>query len=65
MRLAEQLAIAPAERVDLYYAELLTDAGCTASTSQLAMLLLGDETIARQQFFYLPTLQIRWRFSIG
>src|SRR5690348_17189223 len=52
MRLAEQFELSPAEQVDLYYAELLMDAGCTAWTSQLAMFLLADETIARRQFFY-------------
>jgi hypothetical protein len=41
MRLAEELSVTPAEQVDLYYAELLMDAGCTAWTSQLAAFLLS------------------------
>jgi len=46
MRLAEQLAIPPAEQVDLYYAELLMDAGCTAWTSQFAAFLISDEIVS-------------------
>jgi hypothetical protein len=44
MCLAGVLGIAPDERVDVYYAGLLMDAGCTAWTTEVAALVLGDET---------------------
>jgi HD-GYP domain-containing protein (c-di-GMP phosphodiesterase class II)/DNA-binding CsgD family transcriptional regulator len=65
MQLGAELRISPAERVDLYYAELLMDAGCTAWTSQLATFLMGDEIIARQQFVFFvdpsnPLAMLGW-----
>jgi len=52
MRLADHLALAAPQRVELYYAELLMDVGCTAWTSQLAAFLLGDEILARRQLVF-------------
>src|SRR5215210_5078072 len=52
MRLAEELGVPSPDQVDLYYAELLMDAGCTAWTSQLATLLLGEEIAARQRYVF-------------
>jgi HD-GYP domain-containing protein (c-di-GMP phosphodiesterase class II) len=52
MRLAEVLGIAPEPRVDVYYAGLLMDAGCTAWTTEIAALVLGDEITARRELFF-------------
>ena len=53
MRIAEALELPSEQRVHLYYAELLKDAGCTAYTSQLAGLWMTDELAAKRdlQFF--------------
>lgn len=53
MHLAEVLELPSEQRVHLYYAELLKDAGCTAYTSQLASFWMADELAAKQdlQFF--------------
>ena len=57
MQIAEKLELSSEERVNLYSAELLKDAGCTAYTSQLATLWLGDELAAKRdlQFFREPS----------
>jgi len=52
MRLAGVLDIAPQQRVDVYYAGLLMDAGCTAWTTEIAELVLGDEITARRELFF-------------
>jgi len=52
MPLAEELGLPASQRVELYYAELLMDVGCTAWTSQLAAFLVGDEILARQRFVF-------------
>src|SRR6185437_9156797 len=52
MRIADQLQLSPDQKVSLYYAEILMDAGCTAWTSQLAASILGDEIIARREFVF-------------
>ncbi len=51
-RIADELGLAPHERRDVYYAGLLTDAGCTAWTSQLANHFLGDEIAARRALLF-------------
>lgn len=48
MRLAAQLGLPPQDRADLYYTELLKDAGCTTWTSQLATFWLADEIVAKR-----------------
>ena len=52
MCLADALAIAPDQHVDVYYAGLLMDAGCTAWTTEVAALVLGDEIAARRELFF-------------
>ena len=52
MRIAADLGL-PAEQLpDLFYTELLMDAGCTAWTSQLAATILGDDIAARRDLFF-------------
>ncbi|MBM2832772.1 MAG: C-di-GMP phosphodiesterase class, partial [Dehalococcoidia bacterium] len=53
MHIAQELGLSLEQRTDLYYAELLKDAGCTTWTSQLASFWLVDELAAKQdlQFF--------------
>ncbi len=48
MHIADQLQLSADQQVDLYYAQLLMDAGCTAWTSQLAGFILNDEIAARR-----------------
>jgi HD-GYP domain-containing protein (c-di-GMP phosphodiesterase class II)/DNA-binding CsgD family transcriptional regulator len=65
MRIADLLDLPPADRADLFYAELLMDAGCTAWTSQVAATILGDEIAARRQLFFFsdpadPRDVLRW-----
>jgi putative nucleotidyltransferase with HDIG domain len=43
MRLAESLAIPPAERSALYYALLLKDAGCSSNAARMAALFGSDD----------------------
>src|SRR5919198_2561009 len=52
MHVADQMQLPAEQRVDLYYAELLMDAGCTAWTSQLAGVILSDEIAARREFVF-------------
>src|SRR5438046_6565740 len=52
MHVADEMQLPPDERVDVYYAELLMDAGCTAWTSQLAGVILSDEIAARREFVF-------------
>jgi HD-GYP domain-containing protein (c-di-GMP phosphodiesterase class II) len=49
MQIAEELGLTSDERIDLYYSELLKDAGCTAYTSQLAAFWLVDELAAKRE----------------
>ena len=53
MHIAEEMELPLEQRTDLYYAELLKDAGCTTYTSQLASSWLVDELAAKRdlQFF--------------
>ena len=65
MQLAEQLGLSPQEKIDLFYAELLIDAGCTAWASQMAVAILGDEIAARRDLFFFrdredPRDMLRW-----
>jgi hypothetical protein len=53
MRLAEALELPPEQRVHLYYAELLKDAGCTAYTSQLAGFWMADELATKRDLQFL------------
>lgn len=52
MHVAEQLRLPVEQQIDLYYAMLLMDAGCTAWTSQLAGLIVSDEIAARRDFLF-------------
>jgi HD-GYP domain-containing protein (c-di-GMP phosphodiesterase class II) len=52
MHVADQMQLPADQRVDVYYAELLMDAGCTAWTSQLAGVILSDEIAARREFVF-------------
>jgi HD-GYP domain-containing protein (c-di-GMP phosphodiesterase class II)/DNA-binding CsgD family transcriptional regulator len=65
MHIADRLGLTPAQRVDLFYAELLMDAGCTAWASQTAAAILSDDIAARRQFYFLtdpsdPRDLLRW-----
>jgi HD-GYP domain-containing protein (c-di-GMP phosphodiesterase class II)/DNA-binding CsgD family transcriptional regulator len=65
MRIADVLGLPPAVRADLFYAELLMDAGCTAWASQVAATILGDDIAARRQLFFFsdmadPRSVLRW-----
>ena len=53
MHIAQEMQLPLEQRTDLYYAELLKDAGCTTWTSQLASSWLVDELVAKRdlQFF--------------
>ena len=53
IHIAQELQLSLQQRTDLYYAELLKDAGCTTWTSQLATFWLADEIAAKRelQFF--------------
>ena len=53
MHIAQEMELPLEQRTDLYYAELLKDAGCTTWTSQLASSWLVDELAAKRdlQFF--------------
>jgi hypothetical protein len=48
MHVADHMQLPAEQRVDVYYAELLMDAGLTAWTSQLAGVILNDEIAARR-----------------
>ena len=53
MHIAQEMELPLEQRTNLYYAELLKDAGCTTYTSQLASSWLVDELVAKRdlQFF--------------
>ena len=52
MRIADQLNVSLDQRVGLYYAELLMDAGCTAWTSHFASYVINDEIEARRDLYF-------------
>ncbi len=65
MHIAEQLGLSLDQRADLFYTELLMDAGCTAWTSQIATTILGDEINARRELFFFsdpgdPREVLKW-----
>jgi HD-GYP domain-containing protein (c-di-GMP phosphodiesterase class II)/DNA-binding CsgD family transcriptional regulator len=65
MRIAEVLGLSQRDRSDLFYAELMMDAGCTAWASQVAATILGDDVTARRQLFFFsdygdPRDVVRW-----
>lgn len=65
MHIADELGVPPEQRVDLFYAELLMDAGCTAWTSQMAATILGNDIVARRELFFAndpsePRELLRW-----
>ena len=53
MHIAQEMELPSEQHTDLYYAELLKDAGCTTYTSQLAGFWMADELAAKRdlQFF--------------
>ncbi|MBI2855443.1 MAG: HD domain-containing protein [Chloroflexi bacterium] len=56
MYLAREIGLSPQQQADLYYTELLMDAGCTSYTSQIAAYVMGDEITARRElYFYTDT----------
>ena len=58
------MELLPEETVDLYYAELLMDSGCTAWTSPLAAYLEGDEMTARKDL-YVQSVESDSKHSMG
>lgn len=52
MRVADRLKVSLDQQADVYYAELLMDAGCTAWTSHFARYVMNDEIAARRDFFF-------------
>lgn len=65
MHVADQLQLSVEQRAELYYAELLMDAGCTAWTSHLAASIISDEIAARREFYFFtdasnPLDVLRW-----
>jgi HD-GYP domain-containing protein (c-di-GMP phosphodiesterase class II) len=52
MHVADKLGLTVDQRADLYYTELLMDAGCTAWTSHFAASIVGDEIVARRDFLF-------------
>ena len=65
MHLADELGLPAEQRVDLFYSELLMDAGCTAWASQMATAILGDDTAARRDMFFFrdpndPRDMLKW-----
>lgn len=52
LAIGAELGLGTEEQTDLYYAELLMDAGCTAFTSQFAAYILGEEIAARRDLYF-------------
>ena len=57
MNIADRLRLSSDERMSLYYAELVMDAGCTAWSSQLAASIMGDEIAARRELFFYSDMR--------
>jgi hypothetical protein len=57
MCIADELQLSADERVNLYYTELLKDAGCTTWTSQLATSWLVDELAAKRDLQFFRNVQ--------
>jgi HD-GYP domain-containing protein (c-di-GMP phosphodiesterase class II) len=65
LRLADALRLRSTLRADLFYAQLLMDAGCTAWASQTAAAILGDDITARRQMVFMcdprdPRDLVKW-----
>ncbi len=70
IQIAHDLGLSPSQCADLFYAELLMDAGCTAWTSYLATTIRGDEIAARKALLFEtdvrdPRALIRWLIRYG
>lgn len=52
MHIADKLRLPKDQQVDVYYAELLMDAGCTSWTTQLARFIIGDDIAARRDWVF-------------
>jgi HD-GYP domain-containing protein (c-di-GMP phosphodiesterase class II) len=52
LQIGAELGLSAQDMADLYYAELLMDAGCTAFTSQLASYIVGEELAARRELYF-------------
>jgi|GEM_PF-2351124 len=65
MCIGRELNLSTDELADLFYAALLTDAGCTAWASQTAAAILGDDIEARRELFFFtdptdPRDMLKW-----
>jgi HD-GYP domain-containing protein (c-di-GMP phosphodiesterase class II)/DNA-binding CsgD family transcriptional regulator len=65
MCIGRKLNLSSEEQADLFYAGLLTDAGCTAWASHAAAAILGDDMEARRQLVFFtdptdPRDMLRW-----
>jgi HD-GYP domain-containing protein (c-di-GMP phosphodiesterase class II)/DNA-binding CsgD family transcriptional regulator len=65
MSISRELGLSNGELADLFYAGLLTDAGCTAWATQAAAAILGDDMEARRQLFFFtdptdPRDMLKW-----
>jgi HD-GYP domain-containing protein (c-di-GMP phosphodiesterase class II)/DNA-binding CsgD family transcriptional regulator len=63
--IGRELSLSSDEQADLFYACLLTDAGCTAWASQAAAAILGDDMAARRELFFFtdptdPRDMLKW-----
>lgn len=63
--IGRELSLSSDEQADLFYACLLTDAGCTAWASQAAAAILGDDMTARRELFFFtdpadPRDMLKW-----
>jgi HD-GYP domain-containing protein (c-di-GMP phosphodiesterase class II)/DNA-binding CsgD family transcriptional regulator len=52
MAIADRLSLSPKEKATVYYSELLMDAGCTAWAGYVATAIMGDEMVARRDFYF-------------
>ena len=57
MHIAQEMELPVEQRADLFYAELLKDAGCTAYTSQLAAFWVADELAAKRDLYFFRNAQ--------
>ena len=57
MHIAQEMELSLDQRTDLYYAELLKDAGCTAYTSQLAGSWMADELAAKRDLAFFRNVR--------
>ena len=57
MHIAQEMELPVEQRADLFYAELLKDAGCTAYTSQLAAFWVVDELAAKRDLYFFRNAQ--------